>query len=406
MSRRLAALVNAIAWSVAMDAAAERPAWLDRAERSVARIRVPPRADVEERLGTGLVVGFDGTVLSLITAGHVIWPSGISSSDNVSVEVELPALCGARLEGTASPERATPPEDMDLAVVTVVVGEGAPERLRAECPGVLDRVRELPAHVIDPRAESFRSGTPGWIIARGGTGGRDILNVQFRAQYQGQIQLLKMEGVKPGNSGAPLFSERGHLIGMIVTDAAESAATSYGPILNKLVRWGDVRIDLAGEYTNLTFRQEFKGGLISVAGRPLEPLSFPLPSPRGDNIPLKLQVEGRPEVSGVVNVGGPSMVCKVIWVGEFEAWAVSNRKTTLGVALGLAAAGLTAGIIAFSSRRSFEHSPSRTTLDLTNNANLAADIGYAGALVTGAVSGYGYWNRNERPGVACSGERQ
>jgi len=407
MSRRLAAtLVKVIAWSVAMDAAAERPRWLDRAEKSVARLRVPPSGDVQEGLGTGLVVGFDGTVLYLITAGHVIWPNGISSSDNVNVEVELPTLCGSKLDGMASPERATPQDDMDLAVVTVVLGEGAPKRLRAECPGVLERVRELPAQIIDPRAVSFRSGTPGWIIARGETGGRDVLNVQFRAQFLGQIRLLKTEGVKPGNSGAPLFSEHGHLIGMIVTDDAESAATSYGPILNMLVRWGDVRVDLAGEHTDLTFPQELKGGFVSVAGRPLELLSFPQPSPRGDQIPLKLQIKGRPEVSGFINVHEPSMVCKVTWVGELDTWAVSNQKTTFWVALGLAAVGVAAGGIAYSSRQSFEHSPSRTTLDLTNTANLTADIASGGALLAGALSGYGYLKRNDSSGVACSGEKQ
>jgi hypothetical protein len=277
-STAVAVLWSALAWPAVADAAWERPAWLDRAEQSVALLKVPARPDVnEERIGTGLVVGVREGVLHLITAAHVIWPYTIpNSSDKVTVEVELASVCSAPMPGSASPERAIPKNRLDLAVVTVTLDQVS----ASACPGLADRVRELPKHLVDPAGESLRGGAQAWIIGRGERGGLDVLNPTLKAQVTEQIQLVRIEGVKPGQSGAPLFSDRGHLIGMIVTDAADSAAKSYRSILNQLVLWGDVPVELAGEYTNLTFQQELKRALVSVAGRPLEPLASPHPSPR------------------------------------------------------------------------------------------------------------------------------
>jgi hypothetical protein len=412
-----------IAGALAPGAAAavdmERPPWLEHATRSVASVRVPARERLPKpEYGTAFVVGYDSSNLYLVTASHVIWPVEAASNaagtvpaqpethdaDEVELFVDLRALqCHQELPAFARKLRRSPPIELDLAVIVVPVAQlAASSELRSACQDLPARVRSLPRNILEPRHQVIDGGSA-WLVGRGGmSGGMDERQVMLGGTQPttGRIMLPGAgEILKHGYSGSPLFSAGGHLLGMIVKNDPKDAATKFSAILGELTAFGDVSTNLAGDHAYLTFKP-LKDAEIELAGWPPARLAIPHPAPRGEDVKVALKVSGRRDVSTTLAVTG-DMVCDVNWVSDFDAFASRHRKTTLGIALGLAAVGVAATVTAFKARDSFNASPSSSSYDQVRTYNAVALSTYGAAIGVGAFSGYGFWRSGRVQGIAC-----
>lgn len=404
------------------------PPWLDRARESVALVTVPPRDGVGKRLGTAFVSGFDGTSLFLLTAGHVVWPpDDAAPSAEVRVTVDLRALRCGELSGIARRRRWTAAFASDLAVVRVPLRQLAAEPSRASCPDLVAEAWKLPRHVIEPRNFNDLQGTTGWFFGRAGeSGGLDTRSASIhglgsrdppsddpatdpaghdparasRGPATVRVKLGVATELKHGYSGAPLFSSRGHLIGMIVSDVPDEAASDFGTILKNLRDWADVERNFAGEFSFLTFKG-VSNAEISVARRPFEPLQVLHPAPRGENIDVRLKVKGRPDVVGSVTVGDADLSCTASWVGGLEVAAARWRRTTFWTALALGAVGSGATALAFTWRSGFGDAPSGDARTRIRTANTVALASGAVAVAAGVASWYGSRNAGKTPGIRC-----
>lgn len=397
MRRTVIAMILA-ALAPSSDARADgSPLWTGRAKRIVARVHVPERGGIHKQEGTAFLVGFTAQTVYLVTAAHVIWPAGPPAIDEkVKLDLSLSG-CDGLVPAVADSAQAVVPAAMDLAqdstdpaqdsvpaaVDTAQAGttEGLdvalvridlanlPGDVRTRCQDVLSHLDQLPRHIIDPDRDRLPEDAPAWLIAPGVVfTASDARQVEFK-QYWGNTMQFTGQ-FTPGDSGSPIFSVRGYIIGMAIKDTGE--ATKYSAILTKLDKDWAVPTNLAGWYSNLLF-SEYRGKRLSIDGAPDMALELPHPAPLG-KVALKLRVDDTQVVTDIVDVIGTDMSCNV----TLSRWLARHKRAGVYATLSLAAASGVAFAAAKMSQSSFDQSPTRSSYDHVGLFN-AITIGTGGA---------------------------
>lgn len=391
---RMALLIVALLHSA--DARADAyngpPPWIDRALTLVAAISVPERLDVSadskligERTGTGFFVDIEDQMARLVTARHVIWPdSGPKSREivNLYVKMDVPG-CRALLPATADSERTSPKDELDLALITLRFADVTNDGV-SRC---VDVIKHLPRHILDPKADSLPKSAHAWLLAPGiSFEGKDARPIAQFVKYNNKNNRLIFENAnfRPGDSGSPIFSAKGYILGMAI-ESRNMQATRFSMILTMLRRDWALEANLAGVSSMLSFDPEYENKSVSIAGAPDVRLEKQQPAPLG-LVDLKLRISDRQLVTDQVYVEGPAMNCRVIvsrWIAEYREVGLY---TTIGLAVvtGLAWAGAEL----FAHR--FEDSPSRTSSNLVGVFNwltVGAGVAATGSLIA-TTGGY------------------
>jgi hypothetical protein len=378
------------------------PLWTIRARRIVAKIYVPDSDGIHSREGTGFFVGFTAQTLYLVTAAHVIWPAGPPRIDEkVKLNTSLSG-CDARVPALADSAQAVVPtvtdptqdsvpaavdtaqagttEELDMALVRIDLAN-LPGDVRTRCQDVLSHLDQFPRHIIDPDRDRMPENAPAWLIGPGVVfKGSDARPVAFK-QYLGNTMQFTGQ-FTPGDSGSPIFSAKGYILGMAIKDTGEAA--KFSAILTKLDKDWAVPTNLAGWYSNLVFG-EHRGKPLSIDGAPAMPLELPHPAPLG-KVALKLRVDDKQVVTDIVDVVGTDMSCNV----TLSWWLARHKRAGVYVTLSLAALTGVVFAMAKTSQSSFEQSPSRTSYDHVGLFNaITIGTGGAGVVSLGAtVTGY------------------
>lgn len=374
------------------------PPWTDRATRIVARIHVDERQDTsapETRIptqdGIGFFVGFKGQTAYLVTAGHVIWPNGLPAGENVKLDVALRG-CDASVPAVANSVQASPRTEFDVALVKIHLAD-IPNDVHARCQEVLEHLEELPRHIVDPDGDSLSLNTRAWLIGPGVVfEGRVPRPIIFQ-KYVGNALQFAEPAFTLGDSGSPIFSERGDVIGMAVADNA--LATKFSVILTKIDKDWEVPTNLVGPSSRLWFSDRLRGARLSIDRGPDVALELPHPAPLG-TVGLKLRIDNSLDVTDTVNVEGTDMSCDV----TMSRWLARQRRKGLYTTIGLGIVTVAALVVAKTSHDSFGQSPSRSSYDDLRLFNgIAIGTGSA-ALATAAATVVGHFS-SDRTGITC-----
>ncbi len=399
MRRTIIAMILA-ALAPSSDARADgSPLWTSRAKQILVRIDVPERGGIHRQEGTGFLVGFTAQTVYLVTAAHVIWPAGPPRIDE-KVKLDI-SLSGCDVPAVADSAQAVVPagdaaqgpapaavdtvqfgmtEELDVALVTIDLAN-LPGDVGTRCQDVFSHLDQLPRHIIDPDRDRLPENAPAWLIAPGVVfKGSDARPVAFK-QYLGNTMQFSGQ-FTPGDSGSPIFSSKGYIIGMAIKDTGE--ATKFSAILTKLDKEWDAKTNVAGWYSNLVF-SEHRGKRLSVDGAPDMPLELPHPAPLG-KVALKLRIDDTQEVTDVVDVIGTDMSCNVM----LSRWLARHKQDGIYATLGLAAVTGVVFAVARTSQSSFEQSPARSSYDHVAMLNaITIGTGAAGVVSLGAtITGY------------------
>jgi len=412
MKRATIATVFAVLAQSAGTRADGPPPWTGRASKIVARLTVPERGGIRKQTGTGFFVGFDNRTLYLVTASHVIWPdraldssppSNVPGHEKVNLEVEVPGC--AHLPAISDSAQASGREKLDLALVEIALS-GLPDHVGAACKALLEHLHELPRHIVDPAADSLKKDAPVWIIGPGDTSeGLAARPLTFDRYSEEKNVLVFREGFTRGDSGSPVFSDRGHLVGMAIHDSGHSigmdipetgVATRFNLILARLAKAREpVPTNLAGSFSSLLFSDEYRGVPLSIDSAPDAPLRLPHPAPRG-RVALTLHVDDTRAVTGIVDVGDADMDCDV----AVSRWLARHKRAGLYTTIGL---GIATGIslaMTWRFQNSFEQSPSRSSYDNVGLFNtITIGTGSAAVASLGATV-IGYFS-SETSGITC-----
>lgn len=364
------------------------PPWVSRAKRIVAHIRVPARGGNEPREGTGFFVGFKGQTAYLVTAGHVIWPNELpKSEENVKLDIRLPG-CDVSVPAVANSAQVSPLDKLDAALVKINLTD-IPNDAGGRCQDV---IAHLPRHIIDPDGGSLSENASAWLIGPGVVfEGRDARPITFK-KLDGNA-LVFSEPFTSGDSGSPVFSKRGHIIGMVII--GDGLATRFSLILTMLDKDWEVPTNLAGPCSKLSFSDRYRGAPLSIDGAPDVALEQLHPAPLGPVV-LKLRISDTQQVTDTVDIEGASMNCDV----TISRWLARHRRAGVYTTLGLVAATGIAFAVATTSRNSFDQSPSRSSYDHVGLFN-AITIGTGSAsLASLGATVVGYFS-SDTTGITC-----
>jgi hypothetical protein len=379
------------------------PAWSRRATAIAAHILVPKPGSSPDN-GVGFFVGLKDDTAYLVTAAHVIWPGGErlrgdAGDEKVNLSIDLGhSDCAKSLPAVASSEQADIPppseasllqapatthEDPDVALVKVDLRTLA-EAVRTGCWTVLTH---LPRHIIDPEEQSLSKNQLAWLV---GPLGMRPLNFE---SYVGGEFLQFTERFLPGDSGSPIFSASGHIIGMVVKD--NGLAMRFSAILGRLENDWKAQTNLAGSFSKLVFNQ-YTDAQLSIGEDPSVPLERPHPVPRGP-VNLKLRTRDDEEAEATVVVRGPYMSCEV----AFSRWLARKRHWEVGATAGFFVATGGSYLTARVFQNRFEDAPtksSRVGVRIFNGVTIGAAVATLAAL---AVTVIGY-RSSEQTSITCS----
>lgn len=390
------------------------PPWVDRAMRIVVSIGVPRLADISDpeehstqRTGVAFFVGIRGQTAYLVTAGHVIWPSGIPDRETVKLDtkMDLPE-CRTIVPAIADSAYASSQDELDMALVEIKLTD-VPNDVVNHCRDV---ITHLPRHILDPLADSLPENAHAWLIAPGvryaGTDSRPIAGLRYAGDkprtiarfesYDKNKLQFREAALRPGDSGSPIFSERGYIIGMAIEEN-NGEATRYSLILTKLEHW-KIPTNLAGLSSRLFFTGDWdRNTRLSIEGAPAVRIEVPQLVPLGEALDLKLRIDDTQELTATVSIRkGTDMDCDVALSSLLARYKRPELYTTIGLA---AATGL-AFAAAKVSQNNFDQLPSKGSYDHVKLFNAITVGAGSTALISLGITVVGYLS-NDRSHVTC-----
>jgi hypothetical protein len=368
--------------------------WERAARRSVATVDVefaPPDSvepqPARKEPGTGFVVAWHPPLLYVVTAGHVLDTSADGRPiQRISIGLD-PEFCGERVDVTLTDLRPNyRASQLDLALLPVRL----PERCATFVAG--GKLRRLSVSPLQASARG-REGALLQILGRGPEGAKLewIRRIKVNSWTDARMS-LDTSRVFGGMSGAPLFSDRGELVGMVVTTRQESSgdnvsreafAIKYDDIKAQL---RDIKIqgNMAADFAELVVETEPPDVTLWVDGYRQEPRdNYQLkPGPTT----LKLEKPDYPVWTGAVTLEEDCSILRGKLPSRWERRFAAARWPLWGLTAGLTAtAGLSYGKFR-ASRNSFYEMPSRARLDEANRWNTAAVVAGGLALLSGGLA--------------------
>jgi S1-C subfamily serine protease len=170
---------------------------------------VKATAGVVESSGSGFVIRVDGDTAYVVTNHHVVSPRTAARTSKAALTLVFDS--GTKAERSARGELLASDPDRDLAVVKVTGVSGLPKPIDLSTPSELvETMTVLTFGFPFGRMLSTSGGSPAITVGRGTVS-------SIRTDDTGEVVVVQIDGaLNPGNSGGPVVSAKGGLIGIAV----------------------------------------------------------------------------------------------------------------------------------------------------------------------------------------------